>query len=103
MRYILFTAMAVCCCFAAFSQKPWECSTYPWEEDFRERMKPMLERIAGQGYGIRSKAVSLCPDTGLPVRVWAVEGETIISPYTGRSYIQGSTCYFGPKSRNEKG
>ena len=103
MKYLFFTVLTVCCSIVAFSQKPWECSTYPWEEDFRKRMKPMLERIAGQGFGIRSKAVSTCPDTGLPVRVWAVEGETIISPYTGRSYIQGPTGYFGPKSRNEKG
>ncbi|MFW6245919.1 MAG: hypothetical protein ACOC13_00575, partial [Tangfeifania sp.] len=29
--------------------------------------------------------------------------ETIISPYTGRTYIQGPTGYFGPKARNEKG
>ena len=63
----------------------------------------MLERIAEQGFGIRSLASSKCPDTGLPVKTWAVEGETIISPYTGRAYIQGPTGYFGPKARNEKG
>ena len=63
----------------------------------------MLRRIAAQGFGERSLAVSRCPDTGLPVRVWAVEGETIISPYTGRAYTQSPTGYFGPKARNARG
>ena len=85
------------------AQEVWEASTYPGEAGFRQRMAPMLERIAAKGFGERSLAGSKCPDTGLPVKVWAVEGETIISPYTGRAYIQGPTGYFGPKARNEKG
>jgi hypothetical protein len=89
--------------FALIAQDPWDCSTYPDEAGFQERMKPMLGRIAEQGFGIRSLASSQCPDTDLPVKTWAVEGETIISPYTGRAYIQGPTGYFGPKARNEKG
>jgi hypothetical protein len=66
-------------------------------------MQPMVERIAAHGFGVRSLAPSKCPDTRAAVKTWAVEGETIISPYTGRAYIQGPTGYFGPKSRNEKG
>lgn len=84
-------------------QQPWDNSTYPDEFGFQKRLAPMLSRIAGQGFGQRSLAPSNCPDTGLPVKVWAVEGETIVSPYTGRRYQQGPTGYFGPKSRNEKG
>jgi hypothetical protein len=37
------------------------------------------------------------------VRVWAVEGEEIVSPYTGRRYRQGPTGYFGPKARDAEG
>lgn len=81
----------------------WEAKTYPDESGFKKRMAPMLQRIAAKGFGKRSLAVSKCPDTGLPVKVWALEGETIISPYTGRAYIQGPTGYFGPKQRNEQG
>jgi hypothetical protein len=87
----------------AYSQKIWEPATYPDEAGFKERMAPMLERIAAKDFGKRSLAESKCPDTGLPVKMWAVEGEEIISPYTGRKYIQGPTGYFGPRSRNEKG
>lgn len=89
--------------FSASGQKIWDVQTYPDEDGFQQRMAPMLERIAWLDFGKRSLAVSKCPDTGLPVKVWAVEGETVISPYTGRSYIQGPTGYFGPRSRNEKG
>lgn len=83
--------------------QPWSCSTYPDEAGFRQRMEGMLQKIAAKDFGKRSLAESKCPDTGLPVKVWAVEGEEIISPYTGRKYKQGSTGYFGPKSRSEKG
>ena len=37
------------------------------------------------------------------MKTWAVKGETIYSPYTGRAYQQGDTGYFGPKARNEEG
>ena len=88
---------------AAFAQNPWDADTYPDEAGFKKRMVPMLQRIADQGFGVRSLAVSKCSDTGLSVKTWAVEGEMIISPYTGRKYLQGPTGYFGPKARNEKG
>ncbi len=64
-------------------------------------MAPMLVRIAAKDFGKRSLAGSKCPDTGLPVKTWAVEGEEIISIYTGRKYKQGPTGYFGPRSRND--
>jgi len=86
-----------------FSQKIFESGTYPDESGFKSRMEPMLERIAAKDFGKRSLADSKCPDTGLPVKTWAVEGEEIISPYTGRRYKQGPTGYFGPKSRNVEG
>lgn len=83
--------------------QPWVTSTYPDEAGFQQRMSGMLPKIAAKEYGKRSLAESKCPDTGLTVKTWAVEGEEIISPYTGRKYKQGPTGYFGPKSRNEKG
>lgn len=83
--------------------QPWSCSTYPDEAGFQKRMEGQLHRIAAKEFGKRSLAESKCPDTGLPVKIWAVEGEEIISPYTGRKYKQGPTGYFGPKSRNQKG
>jgi hypothetical protein len=78
-------------------------NAYADEAGFRERSRGLLERIARQPYGERSLSPSVCPDTGLPVRVWAVEGEEIISPYTGRRYRQGPTGYFGPKARDADG
>lgn len=87
----------------ALAQQPWEATTYPDEQAFLKRMQPMTLRIANQGFGERSLSVSKCPDTGLPVRTWALEGEVIYSPYTGRAYLQGPTGYFGPKARNERG
>lgn len=76
---------------------------YPDELGYQQRIAGMIGRIAAQGYGVRSLANSTCPDTGLPVKTWAVEGEEIISPYTGRKYKQGPTGYFGPKSRDAQG
>ncbi|MFW5877845.1 MAG: hypothetical protein ACOCUP_01905 [bacterium] len=86
-----------------FCQHVWENTTYPDEEGYIVRIAPMVERLADTGFGRRSLAPSRCPDTGLPVYTWALEGETIISPYTGRAYKQGPVGYFGPKARNEKG
>lgn len=102
---LLFAVIFHCFLFGqqVNAQKIWESSTYPDEVGFRERIAPMLERIASKDFGKRSLSDSKCPDTGLPVKTWAVEGEDIISPYTGRKYKQGPTGYFGPKSRNEKG
>jgi len=87
----------------AVQAQPWSVLTYPDEAGFQLRMHGMLQKIAEKGYGQKSLAESKCPDTGLPVKTWAVEGEEIISPYTGRKYKRGPTGYFGPKARNEKG
>ncbi|NJO70088.1 MAG: hypothetical protein HC830_13115 [Bacteroidetes bacterium] len=81
----------------------WSVDTYPDEKGYQQRIAGMLPKIAAKRFGIRSLALSKCPDTGLPVRMWAVEGEEIISPYTGRKYKQGPTDYFGPKARNANG
>lgn len=102
MKYILIQIFILLSC-TVFSQNSWDCSTYPDEGGFQKRVQPMLERIAARDFGQRSLAESKCPDTGLPVKIWAVKGETVISPYTGRAYIQGETGYFGPKKRNENG
>lgn len=85
------------------AQQPWENRTYSDETGFICRTAGAIEKISKKGYGIRSLAPSVCPDTGLPVYNWAVEGEEIISPYTGRRYKQGPTGYFGPKERNGEG
>lgn len=86
-----------------YAQNTWDNRTYPHEIGFQNRIKPMLKRIASKGFGKKSLANSKCPDTGLLVKTWALKGDSIISPYTGRKYVQGETGYFGPKARNEKG
>jgi len=87
----------------SYSQEVWQNATYPDEKEYQKRIAPLLQRIANKDFGKRSLAESKCPDTKRPVKVWAVEGENIISPYTGRVYKQGNTGYFGPKARNKEG
>ncbi|MEM9328025.1 MAG: hypothetical protein AAGA85_20330 [Bacteroidota bacterium] len=103
LKYALLCVAVLAGVHTASAQEPWDPATYPDERGFQQRMAPMLERIAAGGFGIRSLAHSKCPDTGLPVKTWAIKGDTIISPYTGRKYVQGETGYFGPKARNEAG
>ncbi|WKN42575.1 hypothetical protein [Tunicatimonas pelagia] len=97
-------------CFLVFisvrlvvAQEPWSVASYPDKPGYQQRIAPQLSIIANQPFGKKSKAFSKCPDTGLPVYTWALEGETIVSPYTGRTYQQGETGYFGPKERGEDG
>lgn len=85
------------------AQAVWDVATYPDENGFISRMAPTLTRLSGEPFGVKTRAESICPDTGLPVYTWAVEGETIFSPYTGRAYRQGPTGYFGPKGRDSLG
>ena len=73
------------------------------EAAFQARGRGLLPAIAALGYGERGLAPSRCPDTGLPVYTYALQGETIYSPYTGRAYLQGPTGYFGPRARNAQG
>ncbi len=87
----------------AVAQQSWTSDSYPDEAEYQRRIAGKLSRVAAQSFGIRSQAVSQCPDTGLPVLRWALEGETITSPYTGRAYVQGETGYFGPKERGSDG
>lgn len=93
----------LCCALTLTAAESWSVESFPFEREYQERIDGMLERFAGKDVMDRSKAPSTCPDTGLPVLSWALEGETIISPYTGRSYVQPETGYFGPKARNEIG
>jgi len=102
-KRILLLIGAVLISTLQFAQNVWDGSTYPDESGFTLRMAPMLQRIANQGYAERSLSQSRCPDTGLPVKTWALEGETIFSPFTGTAYRQGPVGYFGALERNEKG
>ncbi|MDR2913972.1 MAG: hypothetical protein LBV74_03915, partial [Tannerella sp.] len=88
---------------STFAQQPWEVSSYPDETGFIRRIAGAIEQVSRKEFGKRSLAPSICPDTGLSVYTWAVEGEEIISPYTGRRYKQGPTGYFGPKQRDGNG
>ncbi len=103
IKKMLCLFMGLFVCIPSISQKPWEGSTYTDETGFKVRMAPMLQRIADKGFAKRSLSRSTCPDTGLPVASWALEGETVYSPYTGRAYLQGPVGYFGALERNEAG
>ena len=98
LLYVLLGNWAV-----ALAQQPWSADSYPDEAGYQRRISGKLLKVAAQPFGKRSQATSSCPDTGLPVLCWALEGETITSPYTGRAYVQGETGYFGPKERGPEG
>lgn len=85
------------------AQNSWEAASYPDEAGFQLRIKNALPLLAEKGFGIITRSTSKCPDTGLPVYTYALEGEDVISPYTGRKYKQPATDYFSPKMRNEQG
>jgi hypothetical protein len=82
---------------------PWDVASFPDEAGFKRRVARSLELIAARDFGTKQMAVSKCPDTGQTVRSWALEGEDVYSPFTGRKYKQGETGYFGPKARDEQG
>lgn len=96
-------ALAVAAAGAAEGPPRWAPASYPDEAGLQARLAGMLDALAAPGYGERSLARSTCPDTGLPVRTWALAGEEIISPHTGRRYRQGPTGYFGPTARDADG
>ena len=85
------------------AQKPYEVASYPDESGFQLRTKNALTILADKGFGKISLSFSRCPDTGLPVYRFAIEGEEIISPYTGKKYKQPATDYFAAKQRNDQG
>lgn len=87
----------------ASAQESWDITTYPDERGFFRRTCNTIDNLSNMDFTLRSKSFSKCPDTGMPVYSWALEGEKIISPYTGRIYTQGTTGYFGPKKRNIEG
>jgi hypothetical protein len=82
---------------------PWSSASYPDEAGYQRRTEGMLSRIAAQDYLSRAMSVSTCPDTGRKVFTWALEGESILSPFTGRRYTQGPNGYFGAKKRDAEG
>lgn len=84
-------------------QQIWETGSYPDEDGYQERKKGLLQRLAEEPFGKKSQGTATCPDTGLTFKTWAVEGETVYSPYTGRALTQGPTGYFGARERAADG
>lgn len=105
MRLFLLLLTLILACQSLSAQLPSQAqvSSYPDEKGFQTRAKGLIEAIRNLGYGERGKAKSKCPDTGLSVSTYALEGEYIYSPYTGRKYLQGPTGFFGPKARDKAG
>jgi hypothetical protein len=87
----------------SLAQNNWSVASFPDESGFQQRIAGMLTRLAEQPFGVVSKSKSVCPDTGLSVYTYALEGETIYSPFTGTAYTQGNTGYFGAKERDPSG
>ncbi|WP_162416085.1 hypothetical protein [Cyclobacterium roseum] len=85
------------------AQHLWSPDSYPDEVGFQKRMEGALKALADREVGKRAQGTAMCPDTGLSFKTWAVEGEYIYSPYTGRRFQQGPTGYFGPKERGKDG
>lgn len=102
-KLLLVLSGSVSFSFSLFSQNNWEVTSYKDESGYIRRTCNTIDQLSERGFGKVSLAQSNCPDTGLPVYTLALEGEEIISPYTGRRYKQGPTGYFGPKARNDKG
>ncbi len=87
-----------------FAAEPWSVESYPDEAGFRSRSAGMVERLAATPNIVtRSMSVATCPDTGRRFPTWALAGEEIQSPFTGRKLVQGDTGYFGPKQRDAEG
>ncbi|NHE59389.1 hypothetical protein [Cyclobacterium plantarum] len=84
-------------------QQIWETGSYPDEAGFQERKKHLLQRLSEEPFGKKSQGTATCPDTGLTFKTWAVEGETVYSPFTGRAFTQGPTGYFGARERAKDG
>lgn len=80
-----------------------QVSPYPYETYFKQHCRAAVATWAAREYGQRSLSKALCPDTGLPIYSYALEGEWLTSPYTGRQVKQGPTGYFGAKSRDALG
>jgi hypothetical protein len=74
------------------------------EAGFAARTAGLVEQLAATPNIItRAMGRETCPDTGERFPTWALEGETVFSPFTGRALVQGDTGYFGPKQRDEHG
>lgn len=99
----LLLGLLVSATFVALAQDSWSVESYPDESGFQQRIDGMFLRIAKLPFGEKSKSKSYCPDTGLAVYSYALEGETIYSPFTGTAFSQVSTGYFGPKERDSSG
>jgi hypothetical protein len=77
--------------------------SYPDEKGYQDRISGELKGLASSPTLFRSQPSARCPDTGIKFKTWALEGEIIFSPFTGRAFLQGPTGYFGPKKRDENG
>lgn len=100
---VFFYGIFLCSMQFISAQQSWDVTTYPDENGFYRRTCNAVDKLSEIDFTLRSKAFSKCPDTGLPVYSWVLEGESVVSPYTGRLYKQGPTGYFGPKMRNNAG
>jgi hypothetical protein len=90
--------------YGCLSAQPiWSTEAYPDESGYVRRISGQLEKISALPFGNKSMSSSICPDTGRPVLSWALEGEVVYSPYTGRAYQQGPTGYFGALERDQFG
>ena len=102
-RYWFFLLLIFLNSSNCFTQNIWETNNYSEEAGFQYRIKNAFLTSSEKGFGKLCLSFSTCPDTGLPVNTYAIEGEEIISPYTGRKYIQPATGYFSAQKRNENG
>ncbi|MEO7969580.1 MAG: hypothetical protein ABIS34_12385 [Opitutus sp.] len=103
MTRMSFTFLAAILLIATAHAAEWLPPPYADEIGYQQRIRGMVSRIAATDYLSRVMARSTCPDTGRPVFTWALAGEEISSPFTGRRYVQGDTGYFGPKKRDAEG
>jgi hypothetical protein len=78
-------------------------ASYPDERGFRARIANVIPARARATDHFRAQAVSYCPDTAKPFYTWALEGDEVVSPYSGRRMRQRDTGFFGPKERDDEG
>ncbi len=100
---LLFLGYLPCVGQSTVQETNREASSYPYESYFQSHIAGAIERIAAEPYGERNRSVDTCPDTRGLMYSFALEGDTITSPYTGRAFVQGPTGYFGAKSRDAQG
>ncbi|MCC5931006.1 MAG: hypothetical protein JJU28_17300 [Cyclobacteriaceae bacterium] len=105
-RTVFFLLLFLHICYrygSLYAQPIWSSQAYPDETGYKTRIAGHLIKLSNLPFGEKSMSKSTCPDTGRPVLSWALEGEMVYSPYTGRAYRQGPTGYFGALERDQIG